>query len=117
MSRRRNAAARIDETAPVFAALGEPTRLALVSRLCAEGPLSISRLSDRAPVTRQAITKHLETLEHAGIVRGTRAGRERIWQIETRRLELARQALDQISAQWDAAIDRLDLFLQRTGHG
>ncbi len=111
MSRRRSAAARIDEGAPVFAALGEPMRLALVSRLCAEGPLSIARLREGTGVTRQAITKHLETLERAGVVHGARAGRERIWSIETRRLEIARRCLDQISAQWDAAIGRLEAFV------
>ncbi len=86
-------------------------RLALVSRLCAEGPLSIARLREGTGVTRQAITKHLETLEQAGVVHGARAGRERIWSIETRRLEIARRCLDRISAQWDAALGRLEAFL------
>lgn len=96
----------------MFAALGEPTRLRLVSRLCMEGPLSISRLSEGTGVTRQAITKHLTTLEHAGIVHGRRAGRERVWEIETRRLEIARRCLDQISDQWDAAIGRLRALVE-----
>ncbi len=111
MSRRRSAAARIDDSVRVFAALGDATRLAVVSRLCADGPLSIARLSEGSGVTRQAITKHLETLAEAGVVQGKREGRERIWQIETRRLEMARRALDQISAQWDAAIGRLEAYL------
>ena len=107
MSARRSTAARLPDAAPVFAALGDPTRLTLVSRLCAQGPLSIARLSDGIGVTRQAITKHLDTLEQAGLVHGTRSGRERIWQIEPRRLEIARRCLDQISAQWDVALSRL----------
>ena len=108
MSRRNSAAAaRLAEAAPVFAALGEPTRLTLVSKLCAEGPQSIARLSEGTGVTRQAITKHLETLADAGVVRGTRTGRERIWELETRRLEIARRCLDRISDQWDVALDRL----------
>lgn len=111
MSRHRNA--RLADSAPVFAALGETTRLTLVARLCTEGPLSISRLSDGAGITRQAITKHLHTLADAGLVRSTRAGRERIWEIETRRLELARRSLDEISRQWDAAIGRLDEYLEK----
>ena len=69
--------------------------------------MSIARLSDGIGVTRQAITKHLDTLEQAGLVHGTRSGRERIWQIEPRRLEIARRCLDQISAQWDVALSRL----------
>jgi DNA-binding transcriptional ArsR family regulator len=100
------------EAAPVFAALGESTRLALVARLCAEGPLSIARLSQDAGITRQAITRHLETLADAGVVHGTRTGRERIWAIETRRLEKARRCLDDISLQWDSAIGRLRAFVE-----
>jgi DNA-binding transcriptional ArsR family regulator len=115
MSRSRSGAARLPEAAPVFAALGDPTRLTLVARLCAQGPLSISRLSEGTGVTRQAITKHLDTLEQAGVVRGTRTGRERIWEIEPRRLEMARRCLDQISAQWDVALTRLAAFVERNG--
>jgi DNA-binding transcriptional ArsR family regulator len=106
------AAAKFSEEAPIFAALGEPTRIALVARLCSEGPLSISRLSEGAGVTRQAITKHLNTLEDAGVVRGVRSGRERIWEIETRRLEKARRCLDQISSQWDVALRSLQTFVE-----
>ena len=71
-------AARLSEAAPVFAALGDSTRAGLVARLCVEGPLSISRLSDGSGVTRQAITKQLRTLGAAGLVRDVRRGRERI---------------------------------------
>jgi DNA-binding transcriptional ArsR family regulator len=112
MSRSRSAASRFNEAAPVFAALGETTRLTLVAKLCTEGPLSIARLSEGTGVTRQAITKHLHTLAHAGLVHGSRSGRERIWELETRRLEKARRCLDQISDQWDAAIDRLQAFVR-----
>lgn len=113
MSRRSSAAAaKFREAAPVFAALGETTRLRLVARLCEEGPLSISRLSEGAGVTRQAVTKHLQTLAEAGVVHGIRSGRERIWEIETKRLEKARRSLDEISSQWDAAIGRLRAFVE-----
>jgi len=104
MSRARSALA---DAAPVFAALGDPTRLAVVVRLCAEGPQSIARLSAGADVTRQAITKHLVALSTAGLVRDSRRGRERIWELEPRRLAAARTWIDQISLQWDAAIERL----------
>jgi DNA-binding transcriptional ArsR family regulator len=112
MSRSRSAAVRFDEAAPIFAALGEETRLRLVAKLCTEGPLSITRLSEGTGVTRQAITKHLHTLADAGLVHDSRSGRERIWELETRRLEKARRCLDQISAQWDAAIVRLRAFVE-----
>jgi DNA-binding transcriptional ArsR family regulator/uncharacterized protein YndB with AHSA1/START domain len=113
MSRGRSAGpARLRESAPVFAALGDATRLRLVERLCAEGPLSITRLSEDMDVTRQAVTKHLVALAGAGLARPRREGREQIWELETRRLALARQTLDQISGQWDSAIARLRAFVE-----
>jgi DNA-binding transcriptional ArsR family regulator len=113
MSRSRGGAtARLADAAPVFAALGDPRRLALVSRLCDSGPLSTARLSAGAGVTRQAITKHLEALADAGLVRDTRQGRERVWELEPRRIERARLYLDQIGAQWDAALGRLKAFIE-----
>jgi DNA-binding transcriptional ArsR family regulator len=113
MSRSRNSVeARLTAAAPVFAALGDPTRLRVVARLCADGPLSIARLTDGAKVTRQAITKHLHSLAGAGLVRGRRNGRERIWELQPERLEIAQRSLDQISAQWDSAIGRLKAFVE-----
>lgn len=113
MSRARSAAARrLEEAAPVFAALGDGTRLRLVARLCGEGPLSSTRLAAGVPVTRQAISKHLHALAGAGLVRATRRGRERIWALEPGRLEEARVCLDRISAQWDAALGRLKAFVE-----
>lgn len=113
MSRNRSAAAgQLAGSAPVFAALGDATRLRLVARLCADGPLSIARLSEGAGVTRQAVTKHLETLGEAGLVRHNRRGRERIWELETKRLEKARRCLSQIAGEWDAAISRLKAFVE-----
>lgn len=99
-------------TAPVFAALGDETRLELVSRLCASGPLSTMALAAGTSVTRQGITKHLDVLAAAGIVRDTRHGRERIWEIELARLDVARRFLDQVSQRWDEAIDRLKQLVE-----
>lgn len=113
MSARRSAKnAAFDEAAPVFAALGAATRLKVVSRLCSGGPASTAGLSQGTGVTRQAITKHLDTLEAAGVVRSSRSGRERIWEIETARLAKARRCLDEIGTQWDAAIDRLRTLVE-----
>lgn len=94
-------------SAPIFAALGDETRLRLVSRLCINGPMSITRLTAGTHVTRQAITKHLRVMEHAGLVRSSRHGRESVWQLEARRLEEALRYVEMISKQWDAALDRL----------
>jgi DNA-binding transcriptional ArsR family regulator len=114
MSRGRSAAeTRLANAAPVFAALGDTTRLRVVARLCVHGPQSITHLSEGSRVTRQAITKHLHALADAGLVRGRRHGRERIWELEPEGLAMARRCLDQISEQWDAAIDRLKAFVEK----
>jgi len=96
----------------VFVALGDETRLSLLGRLSVDGPLSITRLSEGTGVTRQAITRHLYALGDAGLVRNARRGREMVWELDAKRLEKARQYLDQISAQWDDAADRLKAFVE-----
>ena len=105
--------ARRAEAAVVFAALGDETRLKIVDRLCREGPLSIMALTDGAAVSRQAITKHLHALEEAGLARGARSGRESIWELRPHRLAETRRYLDQITAQWDAALERLRAFVEK----
>ena len=96
--------------AAVFAALGDETRLRLVSRLCDRGPMSIASLTRGAPITRQAITKHLRVMQDAGLVRNTKQGRESYWELDRRHLAL-------ISKQWDSALDRLSEFVQAAGPG
>lgn len=98
--------------APLFAALGDPTRLGLVARLSSRGPTSIAGLSASVDVTRQAVTKHLNVLADAGLVRGFRRGREHVWELTPQRLADARDYLERIGAQWDAALARLEAFLQ-----
>ena len=113
MSRSRGAAAlKVADAVPVFAALGDATRLRLVGRLSADGPLSITRLSEGTGVTRQAITRHLYALGDAGLVRNARRGGERVWELDLKRLEKAKRYLDQVSAQWDEAADRLKAFVE-----
>jgi len=103
---------RSPNVAVLFAALGDATRLALLRRLSVAGPLSITRLSEGTGLTRQAITKHLNTLGTVGLVRHARRGRERVWELERRRLEKARAYLAHIAAQWDAAAARLKAFVE-----
>ena len=99
-------------TAGVFAALGDRTRLRLVSRLCTGGPASIVDLTAGQAVSRQAVTKHLQVLARAGLARSRRRGRERVWQVEPRRLDDARHWLARISTQWDDALGRLKALLE-----
>jgi DNA-binding transcriptional ArsR family regulator len=99
-------------SAPIFAALGDETRLRLVSRLCDEGPMSITRLTMGFRVTRQAVAKHLHVMKAAGLVSNARNGRESVWQLDPRRIEEARHYLDVISKQWDDSLGRLRKFVE-----
>ena len=100
------------ELAPLFAALGDGTRLALLVTLCTGGPLSIARMSGKFDVSRQAITKHLDVLADAGLVKSRRIGRERIWEFEPKRLSDAHDYLEQLSRRWDDALGRLKAFVE-----
>jgi DNA-binding transcriptional ArsR family regulator len=94
-------------SATLFAALGDTTRLGLITRLCDNGPTSITKLSEGSQVTRQAITKHLQVMEEAGLLHSTRHGRERLWVLDRRRIRDVRRYLKVISRQWGEALDRL----------
>lgn len=97
--------------AQVFAALGDPTRLDLVLRLAREGLQSITRLAAGAPITRQALTKHLGTLADVGLVRAQRRGREVLYELDPGPLASLRDYLDAVSAQWDKKLGDLANFL------
>ena len=112
MSRHSAGRLEVSHTAPLFAALGDETRLALLARLSSEGPLSITRLTAGSAVTRQAVTKHLNVLATAGLVSDLRRGRERIWELEPEQMEVARTFLEQVSKRWDDALDRLKQFVE-----
>ena len=103
---------RLRRAAPVFAALGDETRLRLVAALVAGGALSIAQLTAGTEITRQAVTKHLQVLAEAGLVRDVKAGRERLWEFEVTRLDEAQRALEAISHQWDQALARLKALVE-----
>jgi len=98
--------------APVFAALGDETRLSLVAKLCDRQRYSISQLTHGSKLTRQAVTKHLQVLENAGIVHSVRAGRESRFELDPEPIEGIRDYLDFVSEQWDQALSRLRLFIE-----
>lgn len=100
--------------APVFAALGDPTRLALLGKLSMGAARSIASLSDGAGLTRQAVTKHLHVLEAAGLVSRQRVGRESRYAFQPKSIDRARVYLDSVSAQWDDALGRLKVFAEKT---
>lgn len=96
----------------VFAALGDPTRLRIVSRLARAGRCSLSELTKVASISRQGITKHLRVLEKASLLRSTRVGRETVFELNPLPLGHVREVLDQISAQWDDALSRLKVLAE-----
>jgi len=105
-------AARLAGAAPIFAALGDETRMRLVAILCAGGALSIAQLTSGMEITRQAVTKHLQVLANAGLVRDVKVGRERLWEFEPTRLEEARRSLEEIARQWDHALNKLKMAVE-----
>lgn len=100
------------QSAPVFAALGDETRLQLLARLSAHAPASITTLTEGSSLTRQAVTKHLRVLERAGLVRSEPAGRERLFEIRRDSLDDAFEFLERMSRQWDQALARLKSFVE-----
>ena len=87
--------------------MGDDTRLPIIFRLSDNGPVSITRLTEGSKITRQAVPKHLKVLAAAGLARSLRRGRETLWQLESAALAEARGSLEQISKDWDNALQRL----------
>lgn len=98
--------------APVFAALGDRTRLSLLRRLSDGQSQSIARLSQDTSLTRQAVTKHLHVLKSAGLVESVRVGRESRFAYRPEPIIEAKAYLAAVSAQWDEALARLKAFVE-----
>jgi len=109
---RSSLAARGRAHAPVFAALGDETRLVLVAKLSGGQPCSISQLTKGSKLTRQAITKHLRVLESVGIVHSVYAGRESLFEFDPTPIEEMKEYLHFVSEQWDHALGRLKSFIE-----
>jgi DNA-binding transcriptional ArsR family regulator len=105
-------AAALRNSAPIFAALGDETRLRMIAVLCAGGAMSIAQLTAGTDITRQAVTKHLQVLADAGLVRDVKIGRERLWEFEPGQLEEARRSLEVISQHWDHALAKLKAAME-----
>jgi DNA-binding transcriptional ArsR family regulator len=100
------------KSAPVFAALGDETRLKIVAVLCVGGAMSITQLTTGTAITRQAVTKHLHVLAQTGLVRDIKVGRERLWKFDPTPLDEARRSLEVIGQQWDHALDKLKMAVE-----
>jgi DNA-binding transcriptional ArsR family regulator len=103
----------LHDYAPIFAALGDEMRLRLIAILCAGGAMSITQLTSGTDITRQAITKHLDVLAAAGLVRDVKVGRERLWEFEPMQLDEVRRSLEVIAQQWDHALAKLKIAVEK----
>lgn len=105
----------------LWSAIGDPTRRRMLDLLLADGDGTATSLSERLPVTRQAVAKHLGVLDRVGLVHATAAGREKKYRVDEPRLARAVAQLSSVGAAWDARLRRIKRIaeaLQRdTQHG
>ena len=112
MRRTRKAPARLGDSAAVFFALGDETRLRLLVRLSDAGPMSVAGLTEGFSMSRQAITKHLRVMNDAGLISSESRGRETVWTLEEQGLAEAQKYLQTISRDWDAKLRRLKALVE-----
>ena len=104
---------RLQQRASLFAALGDETRLSLVTKLSKGQQQSISQLAEGSELTRQAVTKHLRVLESVGLVHSTFSGRENLFELDARAFKDMQEYLEYVSDQWDRALSQLKSFIER----
>ena len=113
MSRKTlSSGARRRNYAPIFAALGDETRLSIVAKLSSGEPHSIARLTEGTRLTRQAVTKHLRVLEDAQLVHSVRSGRENLYKLDPEPIREVGEYAELVSAHWDSALARLKAFVE-----
>jgi DNA-binding transcriptional ArsR family regulator len=100
----------------LWSAVGEPTRRRMLDQLLVDGDGTATSLSDHLPVTRQAIAKHLEVLERAGLVHATAIGRERRYRVDDAQLSRAVAQLSTVGATWDARLRRIKKIAEAIEH-
>ncbi len=114
MSRKgRSALAKTTDIAPIFAALGDATRLTLVRKLAGGQPQSIAQLTAGTDLSRQAVTKHLRVLEGTRLVRSMRVGRETLFELDPVPLRAVRDYAEVVEQQWDDALSRLRAYVEK----
>jgi DNA-binding transcriptional ArsR family regulator len=91
----------------LWSAVGDPTRRRLLDRLLSDGGGTATSLSEHLPVTRQAVAKHLDVLDRAGLVHASAVGRERRYRVDDAQLARAVAQLSSVGATWDARLRRI----------
>ena len=101
----------------LWSAIGDPTRRRMLDLLLTDGDGTATSLSERLPVTRQAIAKHLGVLDRVGLVHGTPAGRERRYRVDEAQLARAVAQLNSVGAAWDARLRRIKRIAEAIQRG
>ncbi|MFI7065389.1 ArsR/SmtB family transcription factor [Kribbella sp. NPDC050124] len=91
----------------LWSAVGDPTRRRMLDLLLTDGSGTATTLSDRLPVTRQAVAKHLGVLDRVGLVHVTPSGRERLYTVDETRLARAVDQLSSVRDAWDGRLQRI----------
>lgn len=97
-----------------FAALGDPTRLAILSRLATDGDLTVQEIAAPFAMSLPAVSQHLKVLERAGLIARGRDGQKRPCRLNVERVAEAARWFDHTRAAWEARFDRLARFLATT---
>jgi DNA-binding transcriptional ArsR family regulator len=97
----------------LWSAVGDPTRRRMLDLLLADGNGTATSLSERLPVTRQAVSKHLAVLDRAGLVHGVAAGRERRYRVDDAQLARAAAQLASVGSEWDGRLRRIARIAER----
>jgi DNA-binding transcriptional ArsR family regulator len=103
-----------EELGQAFAALGDPTRMAIVSRLAAQGDLTVQEIAEPFAMSLPAVSQHLKVLERAGLIARGRDGQKRPCSLRAERLAEATRWLDHTRQAWEARFDRLERFIATT---
>jgi DNA-binding transcriptional ArsR family regulator len=106
-----------DPAGAVFAALADPTRRRVVHELSKDGPLTATQLAQRIPITRQAISKHFDALEDAGLAAATRVGRETRYALRTQAFAEAEAWMRAIGAMWDQRLAAFKEYVESVPSG
>jgi DNA-binding transcriptional ArsR family regulator len=104
-----------DRVGAVFSALADPSRRYVVERLAVRGRATPTELAGELPMTRQAVAKHLATLEDAGLVRATREGRNTVYRPDPAPLRHATAWMERVGAEWDERLAALARHVAERG--
>ncbi|HET9860210.1 MAG TPA: metalloregulator ArsR/SmtB family transcription factor [Nocardioidaceae bacterium] len=101
-----------DRLSTIFAALADPTRRAILTRL-SEGDATVSELAEPFAISLPAVSRHLKVLEHAGLISRSRSAQWRSSSLEAEPLREATAWMERYREFWDSSLDRLDAHLKR----